>query len=121
MTLLHAHFALRNQQAFRHLLQQHANTRHANVNAGSSNSGNAKSRPSALPAASDNQGDNVNTRDCLGRTVLHVCCATTDPPALEFVRILLAANVTLDVNLQDEESHWTALHCALYAGNIPAA
>ena len=62
----------------------------------------------------------VNARDWLGRTVLHLACAVSARPATEYVRLLLA-HPGIDVNLQDVESHWTALHRALYDGNIAAA
>jgi inhibitor of Bruton tyrosine kinase len=62
----------------------------------------------------------VNARDWLGRTVLHLACAASARPATEYVRLLLA-HPGIDVNLQDVESHWTALHRALYDGNIVAA
>jgi ankyrin repeat protein len=62
----------------------------------------------------------VNARDWLGRTVLHLACAASARPATEYVRLLLA-HPGIDVNLQDVESHWTALHRALYDGNITAA
>jgi ankyrin repeat protein len=62
----------------------------------------------------------VNARDWLGRTVLHLACAVSARPTTEYVRLLLA-HPGIDVNLQDLESHWTALHRALYDGNIVAA
>ena len=62
----------------------------------------------------------VNTRDWLGRTVLHLACAASARAAIEYVRMLLA-QPGINVNLQDDESHWTALHRALYNGNIAAA
>jgi inhibitor of Bruton tyrosine kinase len=62
----------------------------------------------------------VNVRDWLGRTVLHLACAASDPAATEYVRMLLSLP-GIDVNLQDVESHWTALHRALYNGNLAAA
>jgi len=62
----------------------------------------------------------VNTRDWLGYTVLHLACAASARPATEYVRLLLA-HPGIDVNLQDVESHWTALHRALYNGNIATA
>jgi ankyrin repeat protein len=62
----------------------------------------------------------VNARDWLGSTVLHLACAASARPATEYVRLLLA-HPGIDVNLQDVESHWTALHRALYYGNIAAA
>jgi inhibitor of Bruton tyrosine kinase len=62
----------------------------------------------------------VNGRDWLGRTVLHLACAALDPAATEYVRMLLS-HPGISVNLQDVESHWTALHRALYNGNLTAA
>lgn len=62
----------------------------------------------------------VNARDWLGRTVLHLACASVARAATEYVRMLLA-HPRINVNLQDVESHWTALHRALYNGNIAAA
>ena len=62
----------------------------------------------------------VNARDWLGRTVLHLACTASARPATEYVRMLLAHRA-IDVNLQDAESHWTALHRALYNGNIASA
>ena len=63
---------------------------------------------------------NVNDRDWLGRTVLHLACAASARAATEYVRLLLA-HPAIDVNLQDLESHWTALHRALYNGNVATA
>lgn len=34
---------------------------------------------------------------------------------------MLLAHPAINVNIMDKESHWTPLHRALYAGNIPAA
>ncbi|KAI0262373.1 hypothetical protein BC834DRAFT_892147 [Gloeopeniophorella convolvens] len=62
----------------------------------------------------------VNVRDWLGRTVLHLACAASDPAATEYVRLLLAHS-GINVNIPDAESHWTALHRALYHGNLAAA
>jgi ankyrin repeat protein len=62
----------------------------------------------------------VNARDWLGRTVLHLACAASARASTEYVRMLLA-HPRIDLNLQDAESHWTALHRALYNGNITAA
>ncbi|KAI5787845.1 hypothetical protein FPQ18DRAFT_372908 [Pyronema domesticum] len=56
--------------------------------------------------------------DILGRTVLHRAC--TDQGRLEFVIALLQHPQT-DPAITDLESGWTALHRALYHGNISAA
>lgn len=62
----------------------------------------------------------VNARDWLGRTVLHLACSAADPASTEYARMLLAHPGT-NVNTQDMESHWTPLHRALYNGNLSAA
>jgi hypothetical protein len=62
----------------------------------------------------------VNAKDELGRTVLHLVCSSTDPASLEYLRLLLAVPA-ININAPDRESNWTPLHRALYAGNIPAA
>ncbi|KAK0538487.1 hypothetical protein OC834_000427 [Tilletia horrida] len=60
----------------------------------------------------------VNRRDEFGRTALHLVCASTDGIAIDFLHALLS-HPSLNVNLQDFESGYTALHRALYAGNLP--
>ena len=52
--------------------------------------------------------------------MLHLLCASDDPLATEFLQLLLT-HPSVNVNLQDEESGWTALHRALYAGHIHIA
>ncbi|KAK0548125.1 hypothetical protein OC845_003748 [Tilletia horrida] len=69
----------------------------------------------AIPPASPAE---VNRRDEFGRTALHLVCASTDGIAIDFLHALLA-HPGLNVNLQDFESGYTALHRALYAGNLP--
>ena len=60
----------------------------------------------------------INARDSLGRTALHLASSSLE--SIEYVRALLK-HPTIDLNLMDSESHWTALHRALYSANIPAA
>lgn len=62
----------------------------------------------------------LNRRDERGRTVLHLACSETEASALEWIELLLSVN-GLSVNLADEESGWTALHRAMYVGNVAAA
>jgi hypothetical protein len=62
-----------------------------------------------------------NERDALGRTVLHLVCSTPqDPRSYEFLHALLTLP-TINVNIQDAESGWTALHRAMWCGNLRAA
>ncbi|KAG6821309.1 hypothetical protein H0H93_000170 [Arthromyces matolae] len=114
MTLLHDYFHLRNQQAFQRLLDGNAD-RSLSAAALSTSGSKSWTRPS--PLASNSVCD-VNARDWLGRTVLHLACSS--PDTLEYVRILLRVPA-INVNLADTESHWTPLHRALYHANIPAA
>jgi len=123
MNLLHGYFTLRNQQAFQRLLDGGSSDRgqsssSVSVQTGLSTSGGKSwNRSSALTLA---MFCDVNSRDWLGRTVLHLACASPEPSSIEYVRLLLA-HPAINVNLYDLESHWTALHRALYHGNLPAA
>jgi hypothetical protein len=123
MSALHAHFALRNQQAFQRTLDGGGGGARTAASAQPSTSGGKSwTRPAPLSsgAALGSGAVDVNARDWLGRTVLHLACASAEPSALEYVRLLLA-HPAIGVNLHDQESHWTALHRALYHGNIAAA
>lgn len=62
----------------------------------------------------------VNRRDYFGRTVLHLLSASDDPAANDYFQLLLS-HPSVNVNMQDRESGWTALHRALYAGNLHMA
>ncbi|KAF8071818.1 hypothetical protein FPV67DRAFT_1482821 [Lyophyllum atratum] len=114
MNLLHDYFHLRNQQAFQRLLDGSAE-RGQSSGALSSSGGRSWTRPSPLTSLAV---CDVNARDWLGRTVLHLACAS--PDTTEYVRLLLR-HPAIDVNLTDTESHWTPLHRALYNANIPTA
>lgn len=111
MSLLHVYFVNRKQQAFRRLLDQGSSQ--GSKGHTSSSGGKSWSRLSPL---SSTQLD-VNARDWLGRTVLHLAASATDASASEYVRMLLA-HPSININIQDRESHWTALHRALYHGNL---
>ena len=126
MTTLHAHFALKNQQAFQRLLNVDANAPACTSSGGrqserpgalSSSGGKSWNKPS--PLASMTVACDVNARDWLGRTVLHLAASSLEPSALEYLKLLLS-HPRIDVNAADTESRWTALHRALYVGNLPA-
>jgi hypothetical protein len=113
MTLLHDFFNLRNQQAFQRLLDD---SDRGQANAGlSTGGGKSWNRSSTLTSA---MAFDINARDWLGRTVLHLACAS--PDSIEYVRLLLR-HQAINVNLPDIESQWTPLHRALYQANFPAA
>ncbi|PGH15017.1 hypothetical protein AJ79_02699 [Helicocarpus griseus UAMH5409] len=62
----------------------------------------------------------VNTRDQYGRTLLHLIASSQKEEAVEFANALLEVPF-VDIYAQDLESGWTALHRALYAGNVTIA
>ena len=62
----------------------------------------------------------VNWKDAHGVNLLHQTASATSLEAFEFVSALLGLPY-LDLYAQDDESGWTALHRALYFGNITIA
>ncbi|KAI9317654.1 hypothetical protein BX666DRAFT_1857499 [Dichotomocladium elegans] len=60
---------------------------------------------------------NLNRRSIYGRTALH-CAATWN--RIDMVRLLLDCP-SVNVNVQDRENGWTALHRALYCGHLAIA
>ncbi|KAI1625164.1 hypothetical protein EDD37DRAFT_628999 [Exophiala viscosa] len=62
----------------------------------------------------------LNARDSFGRTLLHHAASSRSEDALAFVKALLGMPF-IDLYAQDLESGWTALHRALYFGNISIA
>ncbi|KZS93259.1 RCC1/BLIP-II protein [Sistotremastrum niveocremeum HHB9708] len=113
--VLHVHYIFRNQQAFQKVLGN-SRSNYGTQNTMSSSGGRSWTRPSPLSNA---PVVDVNARDSFGRTVLHLACSSVDAGALEYVRMLLA-HPGINVNIQDMESHWSALHRAMYVGNLPA-
>lgn len=62
----------------------------------------------------------INIRDSSGRTLLHHVASSTNQDAIDFACALLDIPL-LDLYAQDAENAWTALHRALYFGNIVIA
>lgn len=116
MTLAHDYFNTRNLQQFQKLLDGAASDRKQHPGQPSTSGGKSWSRPSAL--ASMTPAVDVNARDWLGRTVLHLAC--TGVENIEYVRALLKHS-SINVNLPDVESHWTPLHRAMYHANLAVA
>lgn len=81
----------------------------------SSFSTGAKSSTSTTLSRAD-----LNWRDSKGVTLLHYIASSTDENASQYARALLRVPL-LDLFIQDAESEWTALHRALYFGNITIA
>ncbi|KAG6330631.1 hypothetical protein ID866_8458 [Astraeus odoratus] len=121
MNLLHAYFNLRHQQAFQRLLERDYSGPSGTASSGLSASA-GKSSPGKSPWNRKSIASelDVNSFDQLGRTVLHLSCSSTEVSSVEYARMLLA-HPHVNINLPDKENRWTALHRALYAGNIEAA
>ena len=62
----------------------------------------------------------VNSRDYAGLTILHRAASSTSTNALSFA-LALIEYPAIDLYIQDKESGWTALHRALYFGNVAIA
>ena len=116
MTLLHDFFHAKNFQGFQRVLDG-TNEKKASTSGGPSTSGGRSwNRPSPLAAMASSF--DVNSRDWLGRSVLHLAAASTE--SIEYLKVLLK-HPAVNVNLADSESQWTPLHRALYHANISAA
>ena len=112
MILLHELFNTRNIQGFQRLLDASIDSRVSTAASSSSPTG-----PKSWTRSGGFISIDVNARDGLGRTVLHLASSSLE--SIEYIRALLK-HPNIDLNLMDSESHWTALHRALYAANIPA-
>ena len=62
----------------------------------------------------------INWKDAQGLTLLHHVTSTQKSSAEDFAEALLQLPL-LDLYIQDEENGWTALHRALYFGNMAIA
>jgi inhibitor of Bruton tyrosine kinase len=113
-TLLHAYIHLRNQQTFQRVIAQVSSAQLSD--SGITLATSPKSPKSKHRKDKDDAVD-VNARDSLGRTPLHLASAMTEPSSAEYVRMLLKCP-GINVNLPDRESGWTALHRAMYIGNL---
>jgi ankyrin repeat protein len=111
MTLLHELFNTRNIQDFQRLLD-------ANIDRRVSMAASSPSGPKSWTRSAGFISVDVNARDSLGRTALHLASSSLE--SIEYVKALLK-HPNIDPNLMDSESHWTGLHRALYSANIPAA
>jgi hypothetical protein len=62
----------------------------------------------------------LNSRDRSGLTLLHRASSSTGTNAISFA-LALIEHAMVDIYIQDLESGWTALHRALYFGNVTIA
>ncbi|KAJ2921453.1 hypothetical protein H1R20_g15641, partial [Candolleomyces eurysporus] len=113
MTWLHDFFHAKNFQGFQRLLDGLNEKKASNPAGPSTSGGRSWNRPGSLASSSE-----VNSRDWLGRSVLHLAAVSTE--SIEYLKALLK-HPAINVNLADSESQWTPLHRALYHANIPAA
>ncbi|CAO1630336.1 unnamed protein product [Parajaminaea phylloscopi] len=59
----------------------------------------------------------INRKDHFGRTALHLIVSSSEGVSIDFLHALLS-HPSCNPNVQDGESGWTALHRALYSGNL---
>ncbi len=112
-TDLHALYANRSIGKARAFL---SNARQGNASSGGVGAGGLLSRSPGSYAGGGGGGAlghavgvEVNRRDHLGRSVLHLVASEVDEWAVGWLEMLLVVG-SLQVNLQDTESGWTALH-----------
>lgn len=85
-----------------------------------------KTRPTGKQGSATKGGNvvvtkaDVNSRDHAGLTLLHRAVSSTSELAMSFATALLE-HPAVDLHVQDLENGWTALHRALYFGNITIA
>ena len=79
--------------------------------------GNTSGSKGAYPSLSRAE---LNSRDHAGLTVLHRAVSSTSANAINFA-LALIEHPAIDLYVQDAESGWTALHRALYFGNVLCA
>ena len=120
MNTLHGLFAQRDQQAFQRQLERARNAASGSNSGSGKGGGRSWTKSSPVQPKSYPSDFDVNARDWLGRSVLHLACSSGEASAPEYVRLLLA-HPGINVNAQDLESQWTPLHSALYHGNIITA
>lgn len=76
--------------------------------------GGSKGQTSALTRS------DINSRDVAGLTILHRAVSSTSENAAQMAMALIE-HPLIDLYLQDRENGWTALHRALYFGNVSIA
>ena len=141
MPNLHAHYYLGNVKQFRQELDTSTSSSskhgHGHGQAHIGSAGRSWGASVEMRGGVGGGKTDPNERDSCGRTyvllyfwmesvveliesVLHLAASSMAPIAYSFFSTLLR-NPNISVNLQDYESGYTALHRALYVGNIKAA
>jgi hypothetical protein len=118
MSLLHDHLNSRNLREFKLALDGAFGPPGLVSTGPSCTGGTGKSWNRGLSFRQKSLFFDVNGRDWLGRTALHLACTSLE--WIEYVRALLG-HPHINVNLPDAESLWTPLHRALYSANLSAA
>ncbi|KAJ1033015.1 hypothetical protein NDA16_000294 [Ustilago loliicola] len=117
---------VRDLQRFRTLLKgsptdkSNATQVNANGSYGAATAGFSKSPHSYKEQTGPCPPSEVNRRDHLGRTVLHHIASSAEPWSVSHLNALLS-HPSVNINLQDGESGYTALHRALYVANLQTA
>ncbi|ODV98574.1 hypothetical protein PACTADRAFT_1043 [Pachysolen tannophilus NRRL Y-2460] len=75
------------------------------------NNNNHETVSSKLPKLTK---DELNIRDCFGRTILHIICLTNRYDYLKY----LFKNPNLNILITDYESNWNCLHYAIHNNNF---
>ena len=96
----------------------HASSFNTN-NKGRKTSGQSDNAGSSKGANNLTRAD-INSKDYAGLTILHRCAASNAPNATSYAMSLIE-HPLIDLDVRDLENGWTALHRALYFGNIRVA
>jgi alpha-tubulin suppressor-like RCC1 family protein len=82
--------------------------------------GRKENEPSPMAGGLVLTRTDLNHRDSMGRTLLHLAASSASENAFDYALALLEHPLA-DVYIQDNENGWTALHRAFYAGNVAIA
>ncbi|TIB58205.1 hypothetical protein E3P78_03995 [Wallemia ichthyophaga] len=104
---------------FYHLLQKDLNNFRLSLDSSTKQPSSLSKSAHSITPATELRSD-VNQRDDKGRTALHLIASMRDENQLDFARLALS-QPNINVNLQDAESGWTALHRAMYCASIAFA
>lgn len=104
---------------FYHLLQKDLNNFRLSLDSSTKQPSSLSKSAHSITPATELRSD-VNQRDDKGRTALHLIASMRDENQLDFARLALS-QPNINVNLQDAESGWTALHRAMYCGSCASS
>lgn len=108
---------VRDLQRFRAILKGGTSDKGTTAFTGAGSGSYSRSPHSLKDSSGPCPPSEVNRRDHFGRTALHLIASNTEPWSVDYLYAVLA-HPSVNVNLQDSESGWTALHRALYLANL---